>query len=185
MAGFAEVLSKGKVYREVILIFLTVGTWRIGYDRLVKAVDELAGSGVVTEEIIAQTGYGSYKPKNMTVIDFCSPDEFIDLVSKAKLVISHAGIGTIIETVKQNKPIIAVPRKAEFGEVDNNHQFVTAKHLQEEGKIIVAYEVDELPDKLREAENFVPVQGKGTEKILRTVQDFIDEVAAKKFFSSK
>jgi len=185
MGGLAEVFSKGKVYGEVILIFLTVGTWRIGYDRLVIAVDELAGSGVITEEIIAQTGYGSYRPKYMTVVEFCSPDEFVDFISKAKLVISHAGIGTIIETVKQKKPIIVVPRKTEFGEVDNDHQFVTAKYLQKEGKIIVAREVDELPDKLKEAENFVPAQGKGAKKILCAVQDFINEIAEQKLISPK
>ena len=126
------------------MIFLTVGTWRSGYDRLVKAVDELVTGGVITEKVVVQSGYSSYEPKHMQAIDFCSPDEFTEMISKAKVVISHAGMGTIIEAVKQNKPLIVVPRKPRLGEVDNGHQFITARQLEKEGKILVAYEVSEL-----------------------------------------
>lgn len=162
------------------MIFLTVGTWRTGYDRLVKAIDELIRSSVITEEVVVQTGYGSFKPKHMTVIEFCSPDEFVDIVSKARFVISHAGIGTIIETVRMRKPLIAVPRRRSLREVDNDHQFTTAKQLEKEGRILVAYEVNELPGKLKDAEVFIPVQGQGSEKILEEVQKFIDELIIKK-----
>lgn len=162
------------------MIFLTVATWRIGYDRLVKAVDELVSSGVITEEVIAQTGNGSYKPKHMTAMEFCSPTEFRDLIGKARLVISHAGMGTIIETVQILKPLIAVPRRRSLGEVDNDHQFTTAKQLETEGKILVAYEVSELPAKLEQAKTFVPTKGEASEKILHAVKEFIDSMAARK-----
>ncbi|MHC4213033.1 MAG: PssE/Cps14G family polysaccharide biosynthesis glycosyltransferase [Planctomycetota bacterium] len=162
------------------MIFLTVGTWRIGYDRLLKAIDGLVDTGVINEEIVAQIGYSSYEPKHMTVMRFCSPDEFTEMISKARIVISHAGMGTIIEAVKQTKPIIVVPRKSELGEVDNDHQFVTAKHLEKEGKVLVAYEVDDLPEKTEQAKTFVPAPGQGSQDIINTVQEFIDNLAAKK-----
>jgi len=162
------------------LIFLTVGTWRTGYNRLVKAVDELLIAGVITEELIAQTGYSSYKPKNMKKIEFCSPSEFREMISEAKFVISHAGMGTIIETVRLRKPLIAVPRRSSLGEVDNDHQFTTAKRLEAEGKILVAYEVSELPVKLEQARTFVPVNSQASEDILRAVDEVISSVAAKK-----
>ena len=82
------------------MIFLAVGNWHKGFDRLVKAVDDLIGSGVITDGVTAQTGYGSYKPKHMTVMNFCSPDEFKNLISKAELVVSHAGVGTIAQAIK-------------------------------------------------------------------------------------
>lgn len=162
------------------MIFVTVGTWRSGYDRLVQAVDELLGRGVIAEEVVAQIGNGSYKPKYMTVVEFCSPSEFRNLIARAWLVISHAGMGTIIETVQLLKPLIAVPRRRSFGEVDNDHQFVTAKELEAEGKILVAYEVNELPAKLKEAETFVPSEGQGSNEILQVVQGFIDGLIAGK-----
>lgn len=162
------------------MIFLTVGTWRVGYDRLVKAVDELVGGSVINEEVITQVGNGKYVPKHMKIMDFCSPNEFNDLISKARLVISHAGMGTIIETVIQRKPIIVVPRCAELGEVDNDHQFSTAKQLEAEGKILVAYEVSELPAKLEEANVFVPAKSESSKGILRAVQNLIEDVVRRK-----
>jgi UDP-N-acetylglucosamine transferase subunit ALG13 len=180
MAGFAEVFSQSKIYGEIVLIFITVGTWRVGYNRLVKAVDELLSAGIITEELIAQIGYSSYKPRNMTVIEFCSPAEFRNLISKARMVISHAGMGTIIETVQQGKPIIVVPRRRLLGEHDDDHQFNTAKKMETEGKILVAYEVSELPAKLEQARTFVPVSSRASEDILRAVNEAINNVAAKK-----
>ena len=162
------------------MIFLTVGTWRTGYDRLLEAVDELISSGIITEKVIAQIGYSSYKPKHMTVMDFCSPDAFVDIISEASLVISHAGMGTIIETVKRNKPLVAVPRKSELGEIDNDHQFITARQLEKEDKILVAYEVPELPERLKQAKTFIPAQGNDAQGIIDTVQKFIHNVTAKK-----
>jgi len=162
------------------LIFLTVGTWHNGYDRLVEAIDQLLNNSVISEEVVGQIGYSSYKPKHMIVMDFCSPDEFISMVSKARILISHAGMGTIIEAVKQAKPIIVVPRKPELGEVDNDHQFATARQLEEEGKILVAYEVDNLPEKIEQAKTFVPAQGQGNLGIINAVQVFIDDLVRRK-----
>ncbi len=147
---------------------------------MVKAVDELVGRSVINEGVIAQVGNGKYIPKHMKIMDFCSPNEFSDLISKARLVISHAGVGTIIETVIQCKPIIVVPRCAELGEVDNDHQFNTAKQLETEGKILAAYEVSELPDKLQQAKNFVPAKEQVGQKIIRVVEAFLSELAEQK-----
>jgi len=158
------------------LIFLTVGTWYKGYDRLVEAVDDLAGHGIIKDTVTAQIGYGSYKPKHLKTIEFCSPSEFTDLISNARFVISHAGMGTIIETIKRGKPIIVVPRIKALGEVSNNHQFVTAKQLESERRILAAYDVSELPAKLVEVDTFVPNKESSESGILREVQKFIDSL---------
>lgn len=46
--------------------------------------------------------------------------------------------------------------------------------------MLVAYEVNELPAKLKEAETFVPVQGQHSEEILQAVQEFIDDLITSK-----
>jgi UDP-N-acetylglucosamine transferase subunit ALG13 len=180
MPGVVKLFSTGQVLGEIVLIFLTIGTWCKGFDRLVKAVDELVECDVITDKVIAQIGYSSYTPKHLNTIRFCSPDDFADLVSSARLLISHAGIGTIIHAIAQCKPIVVVPRRKELGEVDNEHQFATAKQFAAEGSILVAYDVSELATTLKQAETFVPVGSKGSEKILQAVQGFIDKIAAKK-----
>lgn len=160
------------------MIFLTIGSWHRGFDRLVKAVNELKGQGVIAEEVYAQIGEGMYKPNNLKFQMYYSPVEFVNVISRARIVIAHAGMGTIIETARQGKPIIVVPRKADTGEANTDHQIDTAEVLEREGKVVVAYETEDLPAKLKEAETFVPKQEKGSPEIINAVQAFIDDVVA-------
>ena len=162
------------------MIFLTVGNWHKGFNRLVKAVDDLKGCHAITEEIIAQIGPGSYKPKYFTAMAFCSTDDFVSNIKAARVVITHAGIGTISQAAKLKKPVIVVPRKASLGEHFDDHQFSTAKVLETEGKVLVAYEISELPDKLDQAKNFVPTKGEDCERIIQAVRTFIEKIASQK-----
>jgi UDP-N-acetylglucosamine transferase subunit ALG13 len=176
-----EVFSTGKVPWEIVLIFLTVGNWHKGFDRLVQAVDDFVQRKIISEKVIAQVGSGTYKPKHLASIDYCSPTEFIDYLEKSKVVIAHAGVGTIGQAIKLEKPIVVVPRKAELGECSNNHQWTTAKQLEEEGKILAAYEISELPDKLQQARSFVSAKKQMDNEIIQTIEKFIDELAVKKY----
>ena len=162
------------------MIFLTVGNWHKGFDRLVKAVDELVESGVITEQVTAQTGYSSYRPSRLTTVAFCSPDDFVRNIKIARVIITHAGMGTIIQAVKLEKPAIVVPRKASLGEHLDDHQLATARQLESESKVLVAYEVSELPEKLQEAKSFVPAEGQGGQEIIRAIEIFLDKLQAKK-----
>jgi UDP-N-acetylglucosamine transferase subunit ALG13 len=162
------------------LIFLTVGNWPRGYDRLVEAVDRLREQDVIAEEVIAQIGAGSYRPQNLNFIDYCSPAEFTDIVTRSRAVIAHAGVGTIAQAIELGKPIIVVPRKASLGEHLDDHQYATAKQLEAERKVLVAYEVSELSDKLEQANTFVPAEKQGAQRILETVEAFLNELSAKR-----
>lgn len=175
-----KVFSKSEVLWEIVLIFLTVGNWHKGFDRLVKGVDKLKDNNVITEEVIAQIGSGSYKPTNLKVIEYCSPAEFEDIMAKSRVIITHAGIGTIMQSVKLAKLVVVVPRQAELGECSDNHQWATAEQLEKEGKILVAYEISELPDKLEQAENFIPAKEKSEQGIIQAVEKFLEKLAAKK-----
>lgn len=184
MAGFVEVFSKSKILGEVVLIFLTVGNWHKGFDRLVKAVDELKAAGIITEEVIAQIGPGKYRPTNLEAIDYCSPEEFVRNINKARIIIAHAGMGTIAQATRLKKAVVVVPRKAELGEHFDDHQFATARQFEAEGWIIVAYEVPDLPIKIIQAKTFIPVQGQSSREILKVVQEFIDDAITGKDSSS-
>ena len=164
------------------MIFLTVGNWHKGFDRLVKAVDELREREVhepdeVPEDVVAQTGPGQYKPTRLQSMEFCSPTEFEEIMGRARLVITHAGVGTVAQAITRGKPVVVVPRQAELGEVGDNHQWTTAKLLEEEGKILVAYDVSELPQRLEQAEHFVPAQEEGGQRIVSLVESFVAGVA--------
>lgn len=127
------------------MIFCTIGT-QAPFDRFVRIVDEVAAH--LDEEVIAQVYKSEYQAKNIKTISFLPPDEFNKLFSKARLIVAHAGMGTIISAMHQHKPIIIFPRIAALGEHRNEHQLATAQKMKELGYVYVANNVEELKELL-------------------------------------
>jgi UDP-N-acetylglucosamine transferase subunit ALG13 len=137
------------------MIFLTVGT-QFPFDRLVKAVDKALEGNFIDEEIFAQVGETSYKPRNFESANFLDKSLFDSYVRKSSGVISHAGMGTITMALENEKPLLVMPRRQKYGEVVNDHQVAIAKRLEEMGHFLVAYQAEELPVKLKQMRTFVP-----------------------------
>lgn len=127
-----------------IMVFITVGSQKFQFNRLLKAVDELIEKKVITEEVFAQVGTSDYIPKHFKYKDFLNRDEFMELSGKAEIVITHGGTGAIIGAVKRGKRVIAVPRLAEYGEHVDNHQIQLLKEFEQMNLISVCYHLEEL-----------------------------------------
>lgn len=127
------------------MIFATVGT-QAPFDRFVKILDEIAPA--TGEEIIAQTCKGKYQVKNIKTVDFLPPDEFNEYFAKARIIVAHAGMGTVISALKMRKPIVIMPRIASWGEHRNDHQLATAMKLDELDYVYVAYDGKQLKNLL-------------------------------------
>lgn len=123
------------------MIFCTIGT-QAPFDRFLRIVDEVAAG--VDEEIVAQVYRSHYVAKNIKTVDFLSPDKFQELFGAARMIVAHAGMGTIISAMQQRKPIIVFPRIAKLGEHRNEHQLATAAKMKELGYVYVANDADEL-----------------------------------------
>lgn len=150
------------------MIFVTIGT-QIPFDRFIKIIDELAG--VINETFIVQALYGNYSPQNFSVVSFITPDEFDKIAQKARLIISHAGIGSILSAIDYEKPIIIFPRLASLGEHRNDHQMATAMAINEKGYAYVAYDKKQLKELLFSKE-LVPLKRKieqSSNKILYSI----------------
>ena len=103
-------------------IFITLGSQKFQFNRLLKAVDELCEKGTIdAEDVFAQIGYSDYIPKNFSYKKFLDRDEFSNEMEKANIVITHGGTGAIIGAVKKGKKVIAVPRRAKYGEHVDDH----------------------------------------------------------------
>lgn len=50
--------------KEKKMIFITLGSQKFQFDRLLKEVDKLVGEQFINQEVFAQIGYSKYKPKN-------------------------------------------------------------------------------------------------------------------------
>lgn len=129
------------------MILVTVGM-QLGFDRLIAAMDALApGLG---QPVIAQTGRTAYQPQHMEAQARIAPAEFEQLVERSRLIVSHAGIGTILTAARFAKPIILMPRRAALGEHRNDHQIATVNQLAERPGILIAQDETDLPARIAE-----------------------------------
>ena len=103
-------------------IFVTLGSQKFQFNRLLKAIDELYEKKIITLDVFAQIGYSDYLPKNYRYKKFLDRDEFNNEMENADIVITHGGTGAIIGAVKKGKKVIAVPRLAKYGEHVDDHQ---------------------------------------------------------------
>ena len=159
------------------MIFVTVGNDFRGFDRLLKKMDEIAPH--IPREMVIQKGYSRYLPKNIEHFDFVSMNKAIEYIQKSELVVSHAGIGTIILCKEYGIPILILPRRKAYGEHMNDHQLEIAKALEKrEGEnIYVVYGEDQLEEKilkvLMERTRYTPAENIGRVNLMRTIKEFI------------
>lgn len=126
------------------MLFITLGSQKFQFDRLLKTVDELVKSGMIKEPVFAQTGYSNYRPQYYEYKPFLNREEFVKLEEKSDIVITHGGTGAIIGAVKKGKKVIAVPRLAKFGEHVDDHQLQLLKKFEKMNIIIACYDLDKL-----------------------------------------
>lgn len=132
-------------------VFLTVGT-QLGFDRLIRAVDLWAKNNT-NFDFFAQIGEGAYKPVNMSYVSYLCSDEYDEKFSSSDIVVSHAGMGTIISASLIGKPVIIMPRDPKFGEHRNSHQIATCKRFESLDGCYIADNESELYELLNNSES--------------------------------
>jgi UDP-N-acetylglucosamine transferase subunit ALG13 len=128
------------------MIFVTVGT-DLPFDRMVRVIDRWAAESG-REDVFAQIGESAWEPEHIGFSHFLQPPEFVEKFKAASVIISHAGMGTILSALHHGKPILVVPKRASLGEHRSEHQLATARHMMELGNVNVAFDEHELRDRL-------------------------------------
>ena len=126
------------------MIFVTAGTERFPFNRLIRAVDELQES-LGGEPVFMQTGTSTYKP-SCPYEPFLSYHVFNRKITEARIVIGHAGAGTLFMCANLNKVPVMLARNSALGEHVDNHQQMLAKNMAAQGRIILAQSEHELPE---------------------------------------
>jgi UDP-N-acetylglucosamine transferase subunit ALG13 len=159
------------------MIFLTVGT-QFPFDRLVKAVDQALGNGQLNGEICAQIGESSYEPRNFPAVARMDKHQYDERIHEASAIISHAGMGTISMALDKNKPLLVMPRLKKYGEAVNDHQVAIARKFEELGHLLVAYDAEELPEKIKQLKTFELTKRTATpEAVADRIAGFLCELA--------
>lgn len=129
------------------MIFVTVGTHEQQFNRLVEYMDKWAEEH--DEDVIIQTGFSTYEPKTAEWSKLYPYKTMIEMVDKARIVITHGGPSSFIMPLQIGKIPIVVPRNHEFDEHVNNHQIDFCRKVAErQGNIIVVEDVQKLKETL-------------------------------------
>ena len=135
------------------MIFFTIGTQE-PFDRLVRAMDEWclgpgAGSRVFGQIIPPKPG--GYSPNNFEWVSRLTPLDYAARFAEADIIVSHAGMGSIITALHEGKPIVVMPRRAHLHEQRNDHQQATVQMLGDRPGIYVAEDETRLAETIRQA----------------------------------
>ncbi len=157
-------------------IFVTVGTQKFQFDRLIKLMDEYAKINEECE-IFIQRGNSTYKPNNCKSSDFLSLDEFNVHINESDLVITHGGVSTIIKAIKKEKATIVVPRLARYKEHVDDHQIQIMDSFAKKNIIIPYIEgKSDISELIKNSEHFRPCQYEsGTVEIVKTIIVYIEK----------
>ncbi len=128
------------------MIFVTIGA-NLAFPRLVSKVDEIAPN--LGEEVIMQIGSTQFEPVNCEYHRFLTREAISEYYRNARLIVCHAGVGTIISAMQYQKPIILVPRRKKYGEVLDDHQIEIAQELERCNLTRTVNEVSELECAIR------------------------------------
>lgn len=111
-------------------------------------MDEIAGR--IDEEVVMQIGHTDYEPVNAKFFDFLESFEEIERLNReARVVVSHAGAGSILTALEQRVPVIVVPRLKKFNEHMDDHQLEIAEAMSESSNVKVIYNINDLENILR------------------------------------
>ena len=135
------------------MIFVTVGSQKFQFNRLLKEIDELIENKVINEEVFAQIGVSDYKPQNYKYKEFVTQDEFNKYLDEARLIITHAGTGVIVNAIKKGKKVIGIQRLSKFGEHVDDHQIQLLNEFANMNLIETCIDEKELKEKIQQIDN--------------------------------
>jgi beta-1,4-N-acetylglucosaminyltransferase len=134
------------------MILVTVGMHNQPFDRLVRAADGLAS--LLGERVIIQRGVATHLPQFAQYVDFVDETQIVAWLSESRVIVSHAGAGSILGVLRAGKPLVLAPRTVRFGEHGDDHQFELAEAMarREWAVVVTDLSVETLSEAIAQAE---------------------------------
>lgn len=157
------------------MILITLGTQDKQFVRLLDMVQKEIDKGNIKDKVVVQAGHTKFNSKDMEIFDLIDREKFSSLISECDILITHGGVGSIINGLNNNKKVIVCPRLAKYDEHMNDHQIQITDNFSKEGYIIPLYENDSLESALNKIKDFKPKKFKSnTKNMIKLISDFID-----------
>jgi UDP-N-acetylglucosamine transferase subunit ALG13 len=152
-------------------VLVTVGTNEAPFDRLLR------GAATIREErLVVQYGSSRIRPAGAKCLDYVPFDAFDELVRSARVVVTHAGIGSVAAALAHGRRPVVVPRLHRFGEAVDDHQVFFAQQLEAAGLATVVDDVDTLADAVATGDH--TAASKPGPDLAAAIREVVDELLA-------
>jgi len=154
------------------MIFVTVGTCE-PFERLMCAVETLD----LRERVIVQRGLSRTSPRGAETTDFLPYPRLVELVREARVVVTHAGVGTVLTALLNGVKPVVVPRLRECGEAVDDHQLELADRLRQLGLVTAVRDTGQLAAAVQDG-SVRKQRIRVGETLVDELRSFIDQAAA-------
>ncbi|MBA2741656.1 MAG: glycosyltransferase [Actinobacteria bacterium] len=153
------------------MIFVTVGTNEAAFDRLLEAVKGLQTGD---EEIVVQHGSSAIRPANASrTYDFLLFDDLVEVMRSARVVVTHAGIGSIMTALSCGRRPVVAARLVAHREAVDDHQLPVARRLEAAGLVTLVEDLSRLDEAVAKAGEQVEVSLGADERLVTELRDYI------------
>jgi UDP-N-acetylglucosamine transferase subunit ALG13 len=139
------------------MILVTIGTNEQPFDRLVLAAAALD----VDEPVVVQYGSCRAVEPREGWMDFTPYDELSELARQARVVVCHAGVGSILMARRAGKLPVVMARRHSLGEAVDDHQVELSRRLASSGLVTLVDDAADLASAVR------TVTGTGGETVVK------------------
>ena len=128
------------------MIFATVGTHHDGFPRMLRALELLPPD----TDLVVQHGNGEAPANARMASPFLPFSEMSANFAAADIVLTHAGVGSILLAIQHGHVPIVFPRLKRHGEHVDDHQLELAEQMSARALVRVVWEAEELPEAVRQ-----------------------------------
>lgn len=133
-------------------LFVSVGT-QLPFPRLLHAIESIESDQYT--EIVYQSADADFNSNKGVVFESLTPKQYEQYFNECDIFISHAGMGSIITALDNNKPIIILPRMYKYNEHRNDHQITTAERFKSFENIYYSEHENDIANLIKIASNHV------------------------------
>lgn len=159
------------------MIFVILGTQDKPFSRLLNALEKEIKKENIKEKIIVQAGSTKYKSKYMEIHDYLDMKSFNKYINDADYIITHGGVGAILDSIKKNKKVLVVPREQKYDEHENDHQIQITERFTKMGYILSCMNTKDISLKIQELKDFKPKKFvSNNKKLISKIEEYIDNL---------
>ncbi len=157
------------------MVLVLLGTQNNSFHRLLQEVQTCIDNKIINDKVIVQAGNTKFESNDMEIFDLIPQVKFNELLNSADIIITHGGVGSILNAVKLDKKVIAVPRLKKYNEHVNDHQIQIVETFSKQNYIKGVIDLNRLGEVLKNISFFSPTKYESnTENIISIIKEYIN-----------